>query len=212
MEEPALLEEVGSVTGLDIVDLGCGDAEFGWRALERGCTSYLGIDNSEAMLAGARRVLVGTRAVLRHSRIEDFRPARDSLDLVVSRLALHYVDDVTAVFAACSEGLRDGGRMVFTVLHPLITSNDTRGPHELRQNWVVDRYFQHGPKQRRWLEDTVTWYHRPLEAWIQAFLGAGFQVTTVSECEPLRDRLPDAAEYERRRRIPLFLLLSGRVQ
>jgi SAM-dependent methyltransferase len=212
MEEPALLEEVGSVAGLDIIDLGCGDAEFGRRALEDSCASYLGIDDSGAMLAGARRMLDGTRAVLRHARIEDFEPVRNSLDLVVSRLALHYVDDVTAVFAACSEGLRVGGRMVFTVLHPLITSNDARGPDELRQSWVVDGYFQQGPKQRRWLEDTVTWYHRPLETWIQEFLDAGFQLTTVSECEPLRDRLPDVAEYERRRRIPLFLLISGRVQ
>ena len=40
-------------------------------------------------------------------------------------------------------------------------------------------------------------------------LGAGFALTNLRECAPRRERFDDDEEFERRRRIPLVLLLAG---
>ena len=93
MEEPAVLEELGSPADLRVLDLGCGDASFGRRLLDDGCRSYLGVDGSERMAQAAGETLRDTQGQVVRGDIEDFSAAPDSFDLVVSRLALHYVED-----------------------------------------------------------------------------------------------------------------------
>ena len=75
MEEPALLEELGSVAGLRVADLGCGDAALGRVLLSGGCARYLGLDGSERMVAAARATLRGTPGAVVHGDIDDFAPA-----------------------------------------------------------------------------------------------------------------------------------------
>jgi SAM-dependent methyltransferase len=123
MEEPALLEELGSVEGLRIVDLGCGAAAIGRVLLEAGCLRYLGVDGAASMVQAARSTLDGTVGEVIQGDIEDFQSPPDTFDLVISRLALHYVESIGAVLRACRACLAPGGRIVFTVVHPVITSH-----------------------------------------------------------------------------------------
>jgi hypothetical protein len=75
MEEPALLEALGSVAGRRVVDLGCGDAALGRVLLRGGCARYLGLDGSERMVAAAEATLRGTPGEVVHGDIDDFAPA-----------------------------------------------------------------------------------------------------------------------------------------
>jgi SAM-dependent methyltransferase len=210
MEEPALLAVLGSVEGLRVLDLGCGDAAIGRALLDAGCRRYVGIDGSENMVQTARSTLDGTSGEVMRRDIEDFSAPPDSFDLVISRLALHYIEDLGGVFDACRSCLAPGGRLVFSVVHPVLTSHDARSSsQELRTNWVVDDYFVPGPRERDWLGGTVVWHHRTIEDYVAALDRAGFALTALRECPPQRERFTDAAEYERRRRIPLFLLLAA---
>jgi SAM-dependent methyltransferase len=212
MEEPALLAELGPVEGLRIVDLGCGDAAIGRVLLAAGCRRYVGVDGSETMVRAARAMLDGTAGEVVRCDIEDFRPPPGAFDLVVSRLALHYVEDLGAVLEACRTGLAPGGRLVVTVMHPVITSHDARATtEELRSDWVVDDYFVRGPREQDWLGGTVVWHHRTVEDHVAELGRAGFELTALRECAPQRQRFTDAGEYARRRRIPLFLLLAARL-
>lgn len=211
MEEPAVLDALGDVRGLRILDLGCGDAAIGRRLLDAGCRSYFGIDASARMIEAARDALDGTAGEVRHGTVERFSAPADSYDLVLSRLALHYVEDLDAALAACRACLAGGGRMIFTVVHPAITSHDARtSSDEPRSNWVVDDYFDDGPREVAWLGGSVVWHHRTIEQYVVAVQRAGFRLTALSECAPRLERFgDDRAELSRRRRIPLFLLLSG---
>ncbi|HYH91042.1 MAG TPA: methyltransferase domain-containing protein [Solirubrobacteraceae bacterium] len=211
MEEPALLEALGSVEGLRVVDLGCGDAALGRRLLSAGCARYLAIDGSARMVEAARETLRGTAGEVERRDIEDFSAPPGAFDLVVSRMALHYVEDVSRVLSACHACLAPGGRVVFTVVHPVITSHDARAStEELRADWVVDDYFAAGPRELDWLGGAVVWHHRTIEAYVAALQGAGLALTAVRECPPRRERFEgDETELARRNRIPLFLLLAG---
>lgn len=210
MEEPALLAELGSAEGLRVVDLGCGDAAIGRVLLDAGCRRYVGVDGSENMAQAARSTLDGTPGEVMQGDIEDFQAPPDTFDLVISRLALHYVDDLGRVLSTCRACLSPGGRVVFTVVHPVITSHDARAStNELRTNWVVDDYFVGGPRQQDWLGGTVVWHHRTIEDYVTELGRAGFALTALRECPPQRERFDDAGEFARRSRIPLFLLLAA---
>jgi len=79
-----------------------------------------------------------------------------------------------------------------------------------RANWVVDDYFRPGARHVTFLGRPVVKYHRTLEEHLAAVRDAGFRFSRLSECQPVRDRfLADEAEYGRRLRIPLFLLVEA---
>jgi SAM-dependent methyltransferase len=86
--------------------------------------------------------LKGTTATVSLGEIERFSAPPKSFDVVVSRVAFHYVEDIGAVLRACHACLTDSGRLVFSVVHPVITSHDARVSTAVRRsNWVVDAYF-----------------------------------------------------------------------
>jgi hypothetical protein len=61
-----------------------------------------------------------------------------------------------------------------------------------------------------WLGSTVQKYHRTVEDYFHLLQNAGFQIENLREADPQRDNFYDAQTYERRKRIPLFLILSAR--
>lgn len=207
IEEPAFLDVLGDVRGLRILDLGCGDARFGRFLLDAGARSYLGIDASANMVAQSQTALPG---LVQQTRIEDFSAPPGSADLIVSRLALHYVDDVGSVFGQAFVALAPGGRLVFSVEHPVITSSDQgwqgRGR---RQAWLVDEYFTIGRRETDWLGSRVVKFHRTIEDYVRSIQLAGFRLETLREPSPAPERFEDNDEFMRRRRIPLFFLLSA---
>lgn len=210
MEEPAVLSEVGDPAGLRILDLGCGDARFGRTMLMAGARSYHGVDSSARMVETAKKNLAGTGGSVMRADIEAVDPPADSVDLVTARLSLHYVAEIGHIMDAAARALVTGGRLIFTVLHPVITSYDSR-PSGPRTNWTVDDYFNTGPRRRDWLGSKVTWHHRTVQDYVMAVTDAGLTLTTLRECEPDRARFDGHAdEFVRRQRVPLFLLLSGR--
>ncbi|SIQ34396.1 MULTISPECIES: class I SAM-dependent methyltransferase [unclassified Paenibacillus] len=207
LEKPVMLELIGNPEGLRILDLGCGDARFGAELLERNCASYTGLEGSKAMSELARRTLAGTAGTVILGSMEDWSYPQASCDLVLSRLALHYVEHLEAVLARIVQSLKPGGRLVFSVEHPVITS--TLQPSGTRTDWTVDRYFDEGFREQQWLGSTVKKMHRTLEHYFSALQAAGLQVESLRESNPVRERFHSADAYERRRRIPLFLFFSA---
>jgi len=209
LEQPVLRELAGAVTGCRILDLGCGDAAFGRHVLACGCGAYVGVDGSRNMVAAAHQTLAGTPGEVVHAAIEHWTYPSAAFDLVVSSLALHYVADLEAVFARVFRTLKSGGRFVFSVEHPVITSCDRGLPSGQRQAWLVDDYFDIGARVTTWHGQPVRKYHRTTEAYVAALQGAGFTISGLRESHPQRALFTDNAEYERRKRIPLFLFLAG---
>jgi SAM-dependent methyltransferase len=211
IEGPALAELLGPTAGLRVLDLGCGDARFGRELLTSGCRSFIGLEASRNMASAAREVLVGTAGRIVEVRIEDWEYPTAAFDLVVSRLALHYIDDLGAIVRRVYRALVPGGRFVFSVEHPVITSCDRGWPAGTqRQDWVVDEYHQPGRRQTTWLGGEVVKYHRTIEGYFGALVAAGFSVQQLREGAPQRERFASEATYQRRLRIPLFLLLAAR--
>lgn len=205
IETPALLTLLGDVKGKDIVDLGCGDASLGKRLEEY--KSYTGIDGSMNMIESAKEVLRGTNGKAIHSNLQDFEYPVSAYDLVVSQLALHYIEDLESVFTNVKNTLKENGRFVFSVQHPLLTSA-FKSMQGKRTDWIVDDYFVSGKRVEPWIGENVVKYHRTIEEYFMMLQNAGFVVEGLREATPIKEFFEDKEEYERRRKIPLFLLFS----
>lgn len=211
LERPVIVELVGDVTALDILDLGCGDGLYGRELLAAGCRSYTGLESAQSMVAVARGAVSGATAEIVHNKIEEWPFPNEQFDLVVSRLALHYVADLATTFHQVYKTLRRGGRFVFSMVHPVITSSDkSRGGGGQRLDWIVDDYFVPGPRSVYFMGDQVEQYHRTIEEIFGAMQQAGFVVEQLRESCPQPQHFTDEELLERRRRIPLFLFLAGR--
>jgi len=210
MEAPVVDELIGDVRGLRILDLGCGAGGFGRAALERGARGYVGIEGSRKMAATARAQLAGTAAQVIEHRVETWSYPTAAFDLAVARLVLHYVADLAPVFDYVAHALVGGGRFVFSVEHPIITSCARGWPAGTpRQDWIVDDYFETGERVTSWLGGEVRKYHRTVEDYFVAMQAAGFIVEQLREARPRPERFTEPSTYERRKRIPLFLCLAG---
>lgn len=211
LEKPDLLDLIGDVARRSVVDLGCGDAQIGRELLAAGAASYLGVEPSGNMLQLAREMLAGTAGQVTQATIEGWSYPAASADLVISRLALHYIDDVEQTFRRCYAALAPGGRLVFSVEHPTITSCDRGWPEGTQRGaWLVDDYHVPGRRVTLWMGQDVVKYHRTVGDYFGGLQRAGFVVEALREARPRRGMFLREETYQRRLRIPLFLLLAAR--
>ncbi len=210
LEKPVVLQLAGDLAQREILDLGCGNAAFGRYALSQGCHSYLGIEGSRNMVAAAQAVLAGTSGRVVQATVEGWDYPNGAFDLVVSRLVFHYIEDIEAVFKQIYQATQAGGRLVFSVEHPVITSCDRAwqgdGP---RQDWIVDNYFNSGRRVTSWMGGQVVKYHRTVEEYCVGLQRAGFVLESLREAAPQREQFEQADTFERRQRIPLFLIMAS---
>ncbi len=211
MEKPVILELIGELKNQRILDLGCGDASFGQEALSKGCQSYLGIEGSSNMFKSAQQVLAGTNGKVVHAAIENWDYPTHAFDLVISRLVLHYIKDIDEVFRKVYRTLTPNGHFVFSVEHPVITSCDRAWQGKgKRQDWLVDHYFDTGQRVTSWMGGKVIKYHRTIENYFVSLQQAGFLVEGLREATPQLEQFGnDNLTYQRRKRIPLFLIMAS---
>lgn len=211
LEKPVMMELIGAVQGKRILDLGCGDAAFGREALTNGCESYLGVEGSQNMVTVAQQTLAGTKGEVVHNTLENWEYPATAFDLVISRLVLHYIDDINALYANIYRALVNNGQFIFSAEHPVITSSDKGWPAGTpRQDWIVDNYFDTGERVTNWLGGNVRKYHRTIEDYFRAAQRAGFTIEHLREGQPQRENFLTDETYQRRKRIPLFLIMSLR--
>ncbi|MDP4164297.1 MAG: class I SAM-dependent methyltransferase [Bacillota bacterium] len=209
IEKPVLLELLGDVTGKQVVDLGCGEATIGQELLQHGCFFYEGVEGSNKMVEKAKEVLAETNSIIHHSSIESWDFPGMKYDLAISRMALHYLEDLAPVFTNIYRSLKDNGQFVFSVQHPVLTSSVMSASHSpKRTNWIVDDYFDIGERKELWINKEVIKYHRTVEEYFRLLKGAGFKIEDLRECSPTFESFENEEEYIRRKRIPLFLIFS----
>lgn len=211
LERPVFLDLVGQVTGARILDLGCGDASFGREALQAGAAGYTGLEGSRNMAQAARATLEGTTGQVVETPIQDWEFQSAAFDLIISRLALHYVQDYDLLCKRVFSALAAGGRFIFSVEHPVMTSSaSAEQPAGLHQARIVDDYFSTGSRVKGWLGGQVVIYHRTVEDYFTGLQRAGFVVEHLRESRPRREFFTNAETYARRLRIPLLLFLAAR--
>lgn len=203
------------VAGKRVLDLGCG---YGWHCrygLEQGAVKVLGLDISEKMLAEARSRGEGSVIQYRLCGIEEYEYPPASWDVVVSNLALHYIEDLDSVFQKVYKTLVPGGVFLINIEHPVFTAGVGQdwvyGPDGIPLYWPVDDYFKPGERITDFLGCRVLKQHHTLTQILMGLLHCGFILEAVEEAQPPVEMmdLPGMADELRR---PMMLLVRARKQ
>ncbi|AMW82186.1 Methyltransferase [Pseudomonas yamanorum] len=211
-EWPALQAMLPSMPGLKVVDLGCGYGWFSRWAQEQGAEQVLGLDVSQKMLARAKEMTSSSAITYAIADLEKLDLPDAAFDLAYSSLAFHYIVDLKGLFARIHQALVPGGRLVFSIEHPIFMAPRQPGwliDEQGRKSWPVDSYQLEGPRVTNWLADGVIKQHRTVGTLLTLLIQAGFTLTHVDEWGPseadLKARPALAEELER----PMMLLVAA---
>ncbi|UTE76703.1 bifunctional 2-polyprenyl-6-hydroxyphenol methylase/3-demethylubiquinol 3-O-methyltransferase UbiG [Rossellomorea sp. KS-H15a] len=209
IEGPIMYELMGSIQNNSILDLGCGDASFGKELIHKGAKHYTGVEGSKQMVEAARSNLLEQNGTIYNETMESYDYPKETFDLVTSRFAIHYVSDINPLFQNVSKTLKEDGRFVFSIQHPLTTSSfASKQSGDKRGNWIVDDYFHAGERKEPWIDQVVVKYHRTIEQYFLALRQADFTVLDLREGTPEREHFSSEEEFVRRQRIPVVLAFS----
>lgn len=209
IEKPIIRQLVQGITG-DVLDLGCGYGDLAEELLGLGATTYTGIDSSAKMIEMGQSLIKEPRINLQQTSLQAFDYGIAQFDWAIARLVFHYIEDLPAVLGRLSIGLRPNAQLLFSVEHPVLTSSmHLPRPKGKKQDWTVDQYFQEGPRHQTWMDNKVIKYHRSIETYWRLLQDAGFRVAEIREGRPEAAQFADQREFERRSRIPIFLIIKA---
>src|SRR5215472_3014964 len=204
--DPVMMARVASGAFGNALDVGCGEGRF-CRMLKAAGIRPTGIDPTPAMIEAARKR--DPSGDYRQGRAEALDFADASFDLVVSYITLVDIPDFRAAIREMARVLRPGGSLLMANLTGYISACCDRG-------WVkddtgkdlhfpVDNYLKEFPLWLEWSGIRVVNWHRPLDAYIKAFLEAGLMLKFFSEPAPVSG---EADLQERARRVPWFVVME----
>jgi SAM-dependent methyltransferase len=196
-DRPAVLDLLGEVAGLRILDAGCGPGLYAEELAAHGA-EVVGFDASPEMVRLAK-LRLGERFDVRvHdlelplSWIED-----EAFDAALMALVIHHIDERVAALREVWRVLRPGGRLVVSTHHPT-------------QDWIRlgGSYFQQEPIEEDWHEGQwhVRYWRLPLQQTCHEFAEAGFLIEQLVEPRPhpdMLDRYPE--EHAKLTREPGFI-------
>lgn len=215
MEHRDFLGLLPDVSGLRVLDLGCGAGQLALHVAEAGAAEVIGVDISERMLGEAEADRGHPRVTYRREALEAAAFPPERFELVVSSLAFHYVEDYPELVRRIASWLTPGGILVFSTEHPIYTARDPSDGwvHDgdgAGTHWALDDYAEEGPREYRWFVDGVQKYHRTMATLVNGLIDAGLVVERLVEPIPSEDALRRHPDWVQERRRPTFLLIRAR--
>lgn len=196
------LHVLPDVAGLDVIELGCGTAYVSAWLARRGARP-VGIDNSEAQLANARRFQAefGIEFPLLHGNAEAVPYPDASFDLAISEYGASLWCDPRRWIPEAARLLRPGGRLIFLtngVLWMLCVPDlEADGPPTER---LLRPYF--GMHRQEWPDDDSVEFHLTHGDMLRLLRANGLEVEDLLEIqappEAVAPRPYHSADWARR--------------
>lgn len=214
-EWPVLSSYIPALLHQRFLDLGCG---MGWHcrwAAEQGAISVRGLDISTKMLKVARKTTDHHTISYEQADLENIQLSQDTIDVVFSSLALHYIINLRALIAQVFISLKPGGTFVFSVEHPTASAPESAQPkwivdEENIMSWPLDHYLKEGGRSKRWFIEGVVRQHRTIASYVKMLVSAGFILKGIEEwgasLEQIRTR---ECNWARTRERPVYLLVKA---
>ncbi len=201
---PRMLEIIGDVSGLTVLDAGCGEGYLARILAERGAI-VTGIDISPRLIAMAQVKNPEDKINYHVANLsQPLSEYQHHFDLIASHLVLNDVYDYKGFISTLGTLLKQGGRFVCSM----------NNPYSFVVRNHITNYFASGATiQYRGMAQRgvkVHAYQRTLEEYIDAFLAAGFQLQRLVDIptpEKVLNYLDDKL-IPKGYQFPYFMILS----
>lgn len=212
---PSIFKFLGDVRGKRVLDLGCGNGYLSVILAKKGAR-VVGMDVSSRMIALAKEhAPAGLGISYLVGDVSDMKGVGSgSIDRIVSNMAFHNIVDIEGAASECARVLKHGGRLVFSMVHPLRDAaeirKDPEGYHaEVKEYGRSRRVTNLMAKKNGW--GILHSYHRPFEVYFGSVISAGFAVTGFAELYTAYEngvRISDKRLLEFKRSFPSFLVVQ----
>lgn len=207
--DPIMLPRALALKPRNVLDVGCGEGRF-CRMLAAHGIETMGVDPTPSLIAHAREADPQGAYIEAPAEQLPFEDA--SFDLVVSYLALIDIPDYRAGISEMTRVLKPGGALLIASLNGFNTAGaETGWRRDARGEllcYPIDHYLDERAFWTEWRGIRIVNHHRPLQAYMQALIGAGLWLTHFEEPAPIAGAPQPKAE--RYRRAPWFLVMEWR--
>jgi len=215
VEKPALFSLCPNFAERTVLDLGCGYGDNCIEAVKMGASYVVGIDISKRMLEIANKENRYKNVSFLQMSMNNLSELNRKFDIVLSSLAVHYIEDFDKLLHNINRLLNDNGMFVYSQEHPFTTalkkedywSRDDKG--DILHYNLTD-YSLPGERRTAWIVDEVVKYHRSFSSIINSIITCGFII------EKILEPLPDAGimnlypAYKKYYHKPDFLLIKAK--
>ena len=206
--DPVMLGRVAAGRFDRALDVGCGEGRF-CRMLKAAGVSVTGIDPTPQLLETARQR--DPSGDYRPGRAEQLEFETASFDLVVSYLTLVDIPDFRTAIREMTRVLKHGGSLLIANLTGFTSACADQGwvkdEEGRRLHFPVDRYLDEFSFQMEWADIQIENWHRPLSAYMAAFLESGLNLTFFAEPAAVSG---EASRQANHRRVPWFVVMEWR--
>jgi SAM-dependent methyltransferase len=180
-EHAAMGELLTAATIGPLLELGCGPGGKLRDFARRGFGPLSAVDISKSLLDRARQEAGDLPVEFMVADMCTVEFAENAFATIVSSLAIHFIEDIEPMFAKIFRWLSPGGTFLFSVRHPIRTSNPTGQVCKNEESWIVDNYLSRGSREWNWLGAKHAIFHRTVEDYVATLLGAGFIIEFLRE-------------------------------
>ena len=201
IEIPQLFDLIGDVTGKSVLDLGCGAGGHDKKLIEKGASHVLGIDISTKMIDLAKKNNNDDKITYQIMSMNDIDKIDQKFDLVVSSLAIHYIEDYDTLCKKVYNLLNDGGEFIFSHGHPMDSAVILNGlEHRYvilndKKYFLLSDYNNEGKRESHWIIDGVVTYHRNMSHLVNGIIKAGFTLEELNESYATEEAIKIRPKY-----------------
>ena len=190
LNNPGMLRLIGSVKGLEVLDIACGEG-YNTRILARKGAKVTGVDLSRKLLKHAKSQekmdQLGIRYYISNSADLSRFPAK-RFDVVTCFMALMDIEDYQGTIREVARVMSDTGRFLFSIVHPCFDIIANSGEIEKTATYFGVRSEPVPWRMERLLRpfDTTS-FHRTLTDYSTALHKHGLVIRRLLEPKPTRN-------------------------
>ncbi|MGI9276139.1 MAG: class I SAM-dependent DNA methyltransferase [Endozoicomonas sp.] len=192
LERPSLLSMLPELEGKSVLDLGCGPGVYAEYLMLQGAT-VTATDISTEMVEIVKNRFGGRVRSYAHDMGEGLPKEGDnSYDLVICPLAIHYLEDLSLLFADVRRVLKDDGAFVFSTHHPMNDFQCSQSGNYFERELIIEEWDTIGQPVE------VQFYRRSLTDLFRAVSAADLYVADLYEGKPaeaMKEVSPENYEY-----------------
>lgn len=214
-EIPTLISLLPNLEGKRVLDLGCGMGEHCVDYVNRGASRVVGVDISTKMLEVARKENSNPKITYLNIPMEDIGSIDERFDVVISSLAIHYIEDFKGVVENVYSLLDEGGIFLFSQENPINTCYTSDHPRwTLNEDGVkiyanIANYCVEKRYDSTWFVDGVQKYHRMFSTIVNTLADAGFRIQKMVEPHATEEIVDKYPEYYDLYHKPDFLFVKS---